>query len=74
MKICRKIETKNDSIIITFKNKIYQINKEKLLYVINLLDKVSGQPFINSDNEIVDKLTKYNLLNEDFLDNINNLW
>ena len=63
-----------DNIVIEYKNKKYKIKKDRLLYVLKLLDEVSKdnkEPDTNiSEEAILKKLEQYKLIDEIFLDSI----
>ncbi len=57
---------------INIKNKIYKLEKEKLLYVLSQLSNIPINEI--KDEEIELLMNKYKLFDELFLENINNLW
>ena len=63
-----------DNIVIEYKNKKYKMKKDRLLYVLKLLDEVSKdnkEPDTNiSEEAILKKLEQYKLIDEIFLDSI----
>lgn len=55
---------------IEFEGKIYEIYKENVDYI---LSKLENPPKKHSKKEIIKTMEKYQLLNVDFLNNINKL-
>ena len=52
----------------TYKNKTYKIDKKKLMLV---LEKLANKEI--SEQEIIELMEKYNLMDEYFLENVNSL-
>ena len=61
-----KSKSAENEMILNINNKIYKINKKKLLIVLNKLENIDSD--LLSDNEIIKLIDKYYLFENAFLD------
>ncbi len=62
----------NNLFKVSFKNKIYTLNKEKLACILAVLE--ANDKKFKKNGEILKAMKKYKLIDEMFLKNLNNLF